>query len=67
MRLYFTFIFCCILFSAQAQNIEVDESKIDFGTIERGSERIVDIHFSNPGAKESLVLTSNFSREFSTR
>ncbi len=67
MRLYFSFILSCILLSAQAQNIEVDETKIDFGTIERGSERIVDIHFSNPGAKESLVLTSNFSREFSTR
>jgi Ca-activated chloride channel family protein len=56
-----------MLFSMHGQNIEVDQTKIDFGTIERGSERIVDVHFSNPGAKESLVLTSNLSRVFNTR
>lgn len=67
MRYLVTFLFSCMLFSMHGQNIEVDQTKIDFGTIERGSERIVDIHFSNPGAKESLVLTSNFSRVFNTR
>lgn len=52
-----------IPFLAHSQ-IEPSVKTVDFGLIERGSDRVVDIIFSNSEAKATRVLRSNFTREY---
>lgn len=65
MRISFFIIF--VLFQATAiGQVVAEPSKVDFGTIIKGSDRVVDVTLTNNGDKEAYLLRSDFDREFTT-
>lgn len=64
MRMIATFIcFFCLLSEVLSQ-VKTESKVINFGLIQRGSDKVRDIVIENTGSKKTLILKSNFSREF---
>lgn len=49
----------------QGQSIEVDKRRFDYGLIERGSERVIDVTFYNRSSQKALVLTTEAEPQYS--
>lgn len=49
----------------QGQSIEVEKRRFDFGLIERGSDRVIDVTFYNRSSQKALVLTTEAEPQYS--
>lgn len=65
MRLLFA---CCFFFflpiGRMDAQVSPDRTKHDFGTIERTTDRVVDITFTNSDAKDAFILTTRVPRGY---
>lgn len=57
-------LFVLLSISQVFGQVSVDQTNIDFGLIERGSNRLVDLTFTNHGEKEAVFLHSNFDENY---
>ncbi len=69
MRLFFA---CFLAFfflpnGRMVAQIKADRVKIDFGEVDRSTDRVVDITFLNTGDKDAIVLTTESMPEYTTR
>ncbi len=64
MKLFISIFIVCNVVSLSAQ-ISASERVIDYGEIRPGSGLEKEVYFINTGAKEALLLTNDFPREYS--
>ncbi len=69
MRFVFVFLIVLGVLPAGRMQAQVvpDRTLIEYGAIERSTDRVVDITFTNRGTKDALVLTTEALPEYSTR
>ncbi len=68
MNMRYTWFYVCLLSICFSQNIfaqiVAEPSSIDFGVIERNTDRVVDIKITNQGNEAALLLRSGFTFEY---
>ncbi len=60
-------LFSVLTLQHTSAQVSADATRLDYGVIVKGSDRVLDVHFTNLDAKETMVLTSNVSRECAIR